>query len=90
MAASRAPRLLLVLRLFSVLIVIAVSRHRIDAFDLDGIPDDSSQNVSTSPNMKPSPDYMMRLLHRVTNPDGEQVKAGAVWGNLIYGFTENG
>jgi len=40
--------------------------------------------------MKSSPDYMLRLLQKVTNPDGDLVHTGAVRGNLIYGITENG
>lgn len=97
MAAALAPRFLRMLCLCCVLIVVAFSRHRIDALEKSMIKllgkksdDPPSQNASTSPTMKSPPDYMLRLLHRVTNPDGEQVHAGVVRGNLVYGFTENG
>lgn len=90
MAAAFAARLFLVLSLFYVLIDVAISRSRIDAFEAVRKPDDSSQNVSASPNMKSSPDYMLRLLQRLTNSDGDQVPAGAMQGNIVYGITENG
>ena len=90
MATAFAARLFLVLSLFYILIDVAVSRSRIDAFYADRKPDDSSQNVSASPTMKSSPDYMLGLLQRLTNSDGNKVPTGAMRGNLVYGITENG
>ena len=89
MAAAFAARLFLVLSLFHVLIDVAISRSRIDAFEADKKPDDSSQNVSVSPT-KSSPDYMLRLLQRETNSDEDQVQTGKVRGNIVYGITEKG
>ena len=86
MVAAVTQRFFLVLCLFHVLIDAAFSR-----LESDRKPGHLSQNVSTkSPTMKSSPDYMLRLLQKVTNPEGDLVHAGAVRGNLIYGITENG
>ena len=90
MAAAFAARLFLVLSLFHVLIDVAISRSRIDAFEADKKPDDSSQNISASPTTKSSPDYMLRLLQRETNSDGDQAQTGKVRGNIVYGIIENG
>ena len=90
MAAAFAARLFLVLSLFYVLIDVAISRSRIDALEADRKPDDSSQNISTSPTTKSLPDYMLRLLQRETNSDGDQVQTGKVRGNIVYGIIENG
>ena len=52
-------------------------------------PHVAPKNISTAATAETS-DYMLRLLRKVSKPNGE-VDASAVRGNLIYGFTaDNG